>query len=177
MWRLACEFPRKYTSEKEVLAEEIIAQIKKCRNMGIPITHIDSHYHVHVEWGIAALLIPIAQKQGIPYIRIARNCGLGISSLKRVYKYWLNYKIKAAGLTRTKYFGSIEDFVFLRRQLGLSVAISFEVMIHPKFNEKGILVDNTNDIPLKDAIKHIDPHKKAMSFSGAKYTGGNFYEL
>ncbi|MCL0035143.1 ChbG/HpnK family deacetylase [Thermodesulfovibrionales bacterium] len=157
-------------SEKEVLVEEIRAQIKRCRDHGIPITHIDSHYHIHTEWGIMALLISIAREQGIPYIRLTRNCGPNINLLKKIYKWSLNYKIRVAGLARTRYFGSIEDFVFLKKQLGSSAHLkSFEIMIHPKFNEKQILVDSPSDIPLQEAIKQIDSYEQAVSFSGVKY--------
>jgi predicted glycoside hydrolase/deacetylase ChbG (UPF0249 family) len=167
------------TSEKEVLAQEIKAQIEQCRSHGIPITHIDSHYHSHTEYGVAAVLISIAQEEGIPYIRLARNCGPGINPIKKVYKYCLNYRIQVAGLARTKYFGSIEDFLFLielRRQLSSSLILrSFEIMIHPKFNDEQILVDYPGNMPLKDAIKQIDSYEEAVSFSGAKYKSKRVY--
>lgn len=158
------------TMEKEAISEEIRAQIKRCRAHGIPITHIDSHFHIHAEYGIATILIPLALEQRIPYIRVARNCGPGLGPLKKVYKYILNYRLEIANLARTEYFGSPEDFIFLKSRMGLPNAIkSFEVMIHPCFNDKQTLVDGASNTELEEVVKNIDSYEDAVSFNGVKY--------
>ena len=158
------------TSEKEILAEEIRAQVKRCRDYGIPITHLDSHHGIHNQWGIATVLIPIIHEQEIPYIRISRNCGSNLGFLKRLYKYIFNRKLRLKNLTRTKYYGSIENYIHLRRHMRVVETIkSFEVMIHPIFSDKQLLIDATNNKPLEEVIKVIDSYKNAVSFSGAKY--------
>jgi predicted glycoside hydrolase/deacetylase ChbG (UPF0249 family) len=53
-------------SERQALADELRAQIRACRENGIPLTHADSHHHVHEEWGIAAVVIAVCREQGIP---------------------------------------------------------------------------------------------------------------
>jgi len=157
-------------SEKQAVAEEIRAQIRRCRVYGIPITHIDSHHHIHTEWAIATLLIHIAREEHIPYIRISRNCGPNLDFPKRLYKYILNHRLRLAGFARTQYFGSVDDYLFLKRQVSSSNAIkSFEVMIHPRLNDKQVLVDGTNGKSLEEVIKGIDSYEDAISFSGIKY--------
>jgi len=50
-------------SEKEALTEEIHAQIDQCRKHRLPLSHIDSHQHVHTEWAIGRILIRVAKEE------------------------------------------------------------------------------------------------------------------
>lgn len=156
------------TVEKEVLAEEIKAQIKRCRDYGIPITHIDSHHHAHTQWGIATVLIPIVREQGISYIRISRNYGLKLNFLKRTYKYVFNYRLRIAKLARTKYCVSIKDYIYIQHLSVKDSIKSLEVMIHPIFNDKRLLIDSMSNKPLEEVIKMNDLYKDAVSFNGLK---------
>ena len=157
------------TSEREVLAEEIRAQIKRCRDNGIPLTHIDSHHHIHTEWAIVNVLMPIAREQNIHYIRLSRNCKTK-ANLKSIYKLAFNTKLKNANFARTKYFGSLDDYFYVKRKrCGKELNDSFEIMIHPIFDENNILVDGGNDRNLVEVIKEVDSYKDAVSFKGAKY--------
>lgn len=159
--------------EKYALAEEIRAQIQRCRKEGIPLTHVDSHYHLHNEWAVTCVLIPILQEQKIPYLRIARNCGGELGLAKRLYKGLLNRKIRRAQLAQTKYFGSAEDYTSLRSHLGDPQEIgSFEVMIHPVLKDKeATLVDDMTQQPLAEVVGGIGSYPEAVSFSGYRYRG------
>jgi len=159
--------------EQEALATEIRAQISRCRGYGVPITHIDSHEHVHTEWAVASVLIPVARAEGIPYIRLIRNCGAGISLLRRVYKYLLNAKLNRSALARTEYFGTVEDYLYLQQLLEPNTAVSFEVMIHPVFDDNRMLIDGSFDVSrgigLREEIEKIDGFEDAVSFNGTRY--------
>ncbi len=99
-----------------------------------------------------------------------RNCGSALGLLKRFYKNIFNRRLRIESLARTDYFGSIEDYIYLRRRVGGKGALkSFEVMIHPKLGDKELLIDGTNKKPLEEVIKAIDSFEDAISFSGAKY--------
>ncbi len=153
------------TLEKEALGEEISAQIELCRQHGLLPTHIDSHIHVHTEFGIGKLLVRIAKTKKVPFIRLSRNCGPGISFAKRVYKILFNHMIKTAGLAAVRYFGSVGDCLHFRRQKGRLLARhSFELMIHPMFDEAGTIVDGTSNEALHDLISQVDGHHTAISF-------------
>ena len=152
------------TSEKIALAEEIRAQIHRCRKNGIRISHIDSHHHVHVEWGIASVLIPIAKEEGIPYIRIARNIANSSNILKDVYKMIYNYRLKINNMSGTKYFGSIEEF-FSYCDNNNNVDGLFEIMIHPQYIGDIMHLSGISDEKyLIDKIKEYQCNWKLTSF-------------
>lgn len=160
------------SSENKALAEEIRAQIKRCRDYGIKITHLDSHSHIHTEWTLSSIIIKIAQEEKIPYIRISRNCGAGLSFYKKVYKNIFNWKLKKASLARTDYFGSLEDYFFEKRLRPCPLVLdSFEIMIHPTLDANNNLIDaqSADNELLEASITEINLYKEAVSFGGKKY--------
>src|SRR5688572_7015960 len=97
-------------SEKSALADEIRAQIARCRQeFRLPLTHMDSHINTHTEWAVGGVMLTVAREEKIPYVRLARNCGPGLGPLRRAYKLLFNRRVQAAGLARTRYIGSIHD--------------------------------------------------------------------
>ncbi|MFC1548846.1 carbohydrate deacetylase [Candidatus Omnitrophota bacterium] len=56
---------------------ELERQIKKVREAGLKITHLDSHEHVHMFPGVLKAVIRLAWKFEIPYIRLPKE-NLGI---------------------------------------------------------------------------------------------------
>ena len=64
-----------FTWHQEAMFEEMLAQVRRCRRAGIPITHMDSHHHVHELWDVGRVAIRVAQAEGIAFIRLARNAG------------------------------------------------------------------------------------------------------
>ena len=157
------------TSERYVLAEEIRAQIKLCRDNAIPLTHLDSHHHIHTEWAIVNVLIPIAREENIPYIRLSRNCKPSENLLKSIYKLLFNMKLQNANVARTKYFGSLDDYFYLKKRGRKETNASFEIMIHPIFDENKTLVDGRHKRNLAEVIQEVEGYKNAVSFKGAKY--------
>ncbi len=142
--------------ETEALGEEIRAQIALCRNNGIPLTHLDSHYHIHNQWGIASVLVPILREQRIPYLRITRNCGPELGLAKRFYKTIYNRKLKKEGLARTQYFGALDDYNHLiEKRMNTDTIKSFELLIHPKYDDDGILLDGVSKWPLEQKLKQF----------------------
>jgi predicted glycoside hydrolase/deacetylase ChbG (UPF0249 family) len=157
-------------SEKQALSKEVRAQIKECRDNGIPLTHMDSHRHAHTEWGIASVIIQVAKEANIAYLRLCRNSGASLGIIKNIYRYCINQKIKQAKLDRTRYFGSIYDYVYQKKKNENNKVIdSFEVMTHPAYDDQHVLIDKPTKKPFEKAIQDIDLYKEAVSFSGAKY--------
>jgi len=161
------------SQEKRALADEIRAQIRQCRKRGVPLTHLDAHHNLHTIWGVASVLIPIAKQEHIPYIRIKANCDLELIPLRfKAYTYIFNYRLKAKGLAGTKYFGSINQFLLLKKRLGSLEAVnSFEVSIHPAINDRQELVSLIFDkeVDLETEVKEIDCYQESVSFAGARY--------
>lgn len=157
------------TLEKSALAGEIRAQIKRCRAFGVPLTHLDSHKNLHNHWAVLQVLIPILRENSIPYVRIARNCGRNIGLAKSCYKRLINGKLRRAGLSRTKYFSSWEDYWVWRGAHPPALLGSFEMGVHPRFDEAGALTDALTGQTLGALIKVIDPYERAVSFAGSRY--------
>jgi len=159
------------TSERLALATEVRAQINRCRAEGIPLTHMDSHYHLHNLWPILDVVISVALSERIQYVRLARNCGGEIGLKKRVYKALVNNKLRRAGLTRTTYFGNLADYLFMQRHRPLDCRQPFEIMIHAIIHEAGFLADAGDNQPLQDRMKDVQLFSQPRSFAGAQYRG------
>jgi chitin disaccharide deacetylase len=49
---------------------ELCAQIERVLDQGLRVTHLDSHQHVHALPGIAGLVLRLAARYGIPFVRV-----------------------------------------------------------------------------------------------------------
>lgn len=128
--------------EKIALAAEIRAQIKKCRDYGIAISHIDSHHHVHTEWAIANVLIPIVSEARIPFVRLSRNMGNPYTILKSIYKHIYNIKLKINRMNGTDYFGSTESCLMFKSK-NKDEEVVIEIGIHPYYKGEELYVDGS----------------------------------
>jgi predicted glycoside hydrolase/deacetylase ChbG (UPF0249 family) len=54
------------------VAAECRAQLELLRSAGRPVTHIDSHWHLHALPGIWASVLAVARKEGVPWLRSPR---------------------------------------------------------------------------------------------------------
>ena len=157
--------------EKRALAEEIRAQISRCRKSGVPLTHVDSHYHLHTNFAVARVLVRVMREQGLLRVRIARNCGPGIGKTKRIYKSLFNDWLRRKGVAGTKYFGSADDFLYSSNcsARAMGPEESFEIMIHPILNDTGQIVDRDAHSSVIEVMRKMACYDKAVSFSGHKY--------
>jgi chitin disaccharide deacetylase len=136
--------------ERELLAEEIRAQIQQLKGMRLKLTHLDSHKNIHEEWGIFRTLLPLVKEAQIPFVRLSRNMGPASSMVRMGYRRAVNFRLRRLGLSRTRYFGSMLDYQYEHtRGSGGKVKKSCEIMIHPAFDEEGTLVDSFIKGPLE----------------------------
>ncbi len=158
-------------SEREAVAAELGAQIQRCRSEGLPVTHLDSHHHVHNEPAIGRIVIQLARAFGVPHVRLARNAGPGIDLPRRLYKAYLNRQLAHTGLARTRYFGVVDDYLYMKRRAADSADLThFEVMTHPVFDERGRLVEGlAPDMSMRDLVAQLDHDEPPVSFAGARY--------
>jgi hypothetical protein len=160
------------TSEKYAVAAEVRTQIACCRARGIPLTHLDSHHHLHIRWAILGVVIAVAKSERIPFVRLAQNCRFPGSSAVRFFKWAVNRRIQRAGLSRTRYFAGLEDYLLLHSTKGFArKRQSLEVMIHPVYREEDVLTDYGYTEPLEKLIAAIDSYDQAVSYGGAQYHG------
>lgn len=128
--------------ERDAIRAELAAQLDRCRAQGLDPQHADSHRHAHEEWAIASVAIEACRSGGIRWLRLARNMGRSTGLGRAAYRRLLNWRIRRAGLARTRYFGSWEDYEFAARH-GLMGENNIELMVHPRYGDTGVLIDAT----------------------------------
>ena len=118
--------------EKSAIKKEVKAQILKIKEAGIPLTHFDSHEHVHTEYPIYSTIRSILLEEGVKTIRLSANC-LKVNKLKKLYKSWYNIKLRSDGFRTTDFFLSYFDKTEFREDQKI-----IELMIHPKYEDDKI---------------------------------------
>lgn len=137
--------------EKWTVYDEFQGQLNRLLDRKIVPTHIDSHHHYHTEWAIGKQALKIAQKNDIKSIRLTRNCGKGISKIKRIYKNVYNYNLTSRGFSRVGYFGSVDDVMKINKP----ELYNIEIMVHPGFDKRGRLIDLLENEELRFLIGNI----------------------
>ncbi len=58
---------------QEELGREMTAQFERFAATGLPLSHVDSHLHIHMHPTVFGLLIPLAEKYGARGLRLPRD--------------------------------------------------------------------------------------------------------
>lgn len=120
--------------EKNAIKNEVKVQIQKFRDYNLPLNHIDSHHHIHTEFQIFNLILPLSSS--FESMRISRNLmPITLKEIpKIIYKLLLNTKIKKE-FKHTDFFGSYEDFKKYYKSGNV------EIMIHPTLKKDNFVYD------------------------------------
>jgi predicted glycoside hydrolase/deacetylase ChbG (UPF0249 family) len=153
-------------SARQIIAREIDAQIQRCREADVPLTHADSHQHVHNEPLVLLLVLAALRRHNVRYLRITRNMDRhSLMSAKAVAKSLYNSVISASGRRGTRWFGSVENFAALRAT-GCVPLGSFEILTHPSLNDQGVLIDHLDGLPLAERLRTTFQGLQLVSYSG-----------
>jgi len=153
-WRRESRAFRLPRPERDAVATEVRAQVLRCREGGIDVTHIDSHKHVHNKPAIGRIVASVASELGVPRVRLAHNCGARVGPANRLYKdLFVNRRLRRAGLAGTRWYGSFDDYRRLRDSgVAPERLDSFEANLHPVFRD-GVLADLDHpDRPLEPPL-------------------------
>jgi hypothetical protein len=90
------------------VAAELDAQVARVVAAGIRPTHLDSHRHIHTAFPIGRLVVRLARRRNIPYVRSARNLDRS-RNMSGAYKWMFNRYVSAQVRT-ADHFGDIVDF-------------------------------------------------------------------
>ncbi len=148
---------------RRILREELRAQVLRCREQGLPLTHLDSHHHSHADPLVIGAVIGVADEFGIPFVRLARNCDPRTRARAQLLRRYVNARIRHANRARTQWFGRVEDFEALRAR-GVDSAGDMEVMVHPTLSPEGVLLD-MGGVPLAEYVARLGP-VEPVSYSG-----------
>jgi len=126
------------------------AQIERVIGSGIPVSHIDSHQHVHALPGIAGLTFRLARRYGIPFVRVPienirwrfpedwhalrrifESAGLRISWIAARMAGWGGEGRAAPRFMGFQEGGRLDRFRLLRLVSSLKPGKVYEIMCHP----------------------------------------------
>ena len=131
--------------DRQLIYKELAAQIEKVQSCGIPITHLDSHHHVHEFIGVTNVLLALKKQYHIPSIRILNNLEKSDKIYKRLYRANINLYLKAKGANYSDFFGDQLDFQLkYKKRPSFINNSSIEIMVHPDYNSEGKLIDKIN---------------------------------
>ena len=148
------------------LKEEVSAQIKKLRSLGFPLTHADSHHHIHTDIFFIKEIEEVLKENGIDKIRLHRNFGK-IKFYKKIVKDIFNKSLKKSGFISTEKMGSAEDLYYSPETADKFLC---EIMVHPDFFGSGVLIDRKTwdgDVPTGeplDSLKKVIGGKRLISY-------------
>jgi predicted glycoside hydrolase/deacetylase ChbG (UPF0249 family) len=158
------------SAERGAVAIELRAQIDRCRQHGVPLTHLDSHHHVHHALGLLPVVLRVARQSGIPAVRTMASGLPDMSLQRRVNAALVNGQIRAAGRAATRYFCDIQRFLQYERELSLDRgADSIEIMTHPLLGDDGRVLERSPDHSLPDLVRRVPGYERAVSYSGRRY--------
>ena len=158
------------TEERDAVARELRAQVERCREGGLSLTHLDSHHHAHFELGVAKVVIALAPELRVPAVRVMSNAG-AMSLSRRAYTAYFNRVLGRAGLAATRYSGTVEDYLSLARSRAAPARLDdFEIATHPGLGDAGELVDRVSSgAPLAGLLAEVDGLSTAVSYAGVRY--------
>jgi predicted glycoside hydrolase/deacetylase ChbG (UPF0249 family) len=119
---------------RRAVCAEWRAQVSKLRELGVPLSHLDSHHHAHTTPGLLPVLKRIQAEFGIRRVRRSKN--LYANRRRPSWRLCLgkalwNLALRAWYPTRTtRIFTSLQDFLENDPQY-LARYPSFELMVHP----------------------------------------------
>lgn len=113
------------------IINECVAQINSVRDIGIEISHIDSHHLMLTSQSMIGMTPEILKKTGVKKMRRARNYIEKKSLSFYVRQAWFRYmKMQVKGLKSTEWFEMFTSFYNLSKN-GFHLDGTIELMTHP----------------------------------------------
>lgn len=156
--------------DKKLLYNELMAQYKRLKDLGIDVNHADSHHHIHTSPAHMSTFIKVFHDCKIKKIRIIRTVG-NMKPLKKAVSRFINAKRFRKHFTVTEHFG---DVLGVTKYLDTSDKGIAEIMVHPDFDSKtGILIDRTGytrGIPVGKNFEILEQFLKNNSIEFISYS-------
>lgn len=124
---------------KQDFATELNAQIERALNAGIIITHLDSHYHLHILPCFFNIFIQAAKKHNLK-LRLAQ-ISHEHNIIKYLYRSYINWKIKFHKCNHTSSFENLGEYL---KTFPKNLSKNTELMAHPDLDKNGNLTDSVD---------------------------------
>lgn len=140
-------------ADRACVAQEVEAQILRCRRNGLAALHTDSHRHVHTNLALFRVIEPVLRHHGVRRVRISANLHT-VDALVRKYKCAFRWYVLWKGYMVTDHFGDIAEFLPPAGQPSHAPG-KYEVMVHPGYGEQGSLIDALDGYPLRTMLERL----------------------
>ncbi|MGV8983638.1 carbohydrate deacetylase [Clostridium sp.] len=151
--------------EKDVLVSEIKAQINRCRENNIKLTHLDSHHHVHTILPLLKIIYEVCKAEDIPYIRQANNIYSNSRLRLRYNELFINSFLRKKGILLTQGFCNLD--IYERILYRKNIFNNLEIMIHPCY-KNGHIYDGDNEKSLSLIKKIYKDEIRLYSYGNGK---------
>ena len=145
--------------EKNLIYNELQAQVDRFKSKHFSPTHADTHHHFHFYIGSSSIVKELALKNNIPAVRLRFNWG-GLTIQRRIYSKIVNSRLAWAGLAKTSRFCEIR---LVDKEL-LSLKEPVEVMVHPVFGEGNKIVNYVNGKDLEELVNMHLPKRNFITY-------------
>lgn len=137
--------------EKEIIYNELTAQIVKVKNAGIEVSHADSHHHVHMGLMLMSIFKKVCKENDIVKIRRRHNVK-SMPVIRKMYYAIFNIYLKTNGFRIANFFGDAKDYLSVKDGV-------CEAMVHPDYLN-GELVDALSKNKLRVHESEVIRNKK-----------------
>lgn len=120
--------------DRQDLYTEMTTQVERLIAGGIPLTHADSHHHVHWNWMLAPIFFRVCREHGITKVRCHKNLDGTFKLWNGLYARLYCLRLKRNGFCCPDHFEGIRMYVHCPG--GVS-----EMMVHPDYDPAGTLID------------------------------------
>jgi chitin disaccharide deacetylase len=165
---------------------EFAAQIQRLQGAGLPLTHVDTHQHLHLWPGVADVVLDLAAEHGIPAVRVTRSSSLSpVGLLVRRLSARLARRADQRGLRSTDTATGLDqagrfDGDRMRRaiaRLGAGSAATAELGTHPGQPGDADLDRYAWGYRWADELKALTAPATAAAVADAGFTLGTYADL
>jgi chitin disaccharide deacetylase len=92
------------------MRRELDAQLQRILDIGVPVTHVDSHQHLHLWPAVGAVVLDLARENGIGAVRRPRSHRwIGVGAGVNLLSAMLGRRIRTAGLRATDDYAGLDE--------------------------------------------------------------------
>jgi len=128
------QFFRWTGSLREGVQAELSAQVERALSLGVPVSHLDSHHHVHTRAGLLGVLREVQKRFGIGRIRsrrtvgsLARPMGRARRAANEAWNLALRRFVQVRTTDQFAAFGTFHEQLCT----GIALPGTIELMCHP----------------------------------------------